>query len=180
MLVVPEAITIEIAKFATTLSVGSFPVVVPVSPAHGAVHLSCWQNVQQVCSTEGGQPVKGWRIWWIPQILIEAQAHVVWRSPADDLTDVTPNEDDEQICVFLSDPSMPEQPGKDFVASRHENLCGESFVDEYIRCAIAVARHEDTVRTTGLWLPDPPEAAIQRQELQRIAEFQQRLREAGN
>lgn len=175
MLLVPESITPEIAAFASTLSAGSIPMVVRIVPAHDAAYLSCWQNVQDVCKRCGGQPINGWRVWWIPQILIEAQAHVVWQAAEDQLFDVTPNEDGEQNCVFVCDPDMTARPGIDFVPSRHENLTGEAFIDEYIRCATVLARHQDDVETTPLWLPDPPERAIMSRLLNQISERQKRL-----
>jgi hypothetical protein len=89
---------------------------------------------------------------------------------------VTPNEDNEHTCVFVGDPAMVGNPGEGFVPSRYQNLCGETFVDEYIRCAAAVARHEDIVRATHLRVADPPEMAMMRRALAQIAELEQRLR----
>lgn len=176
MLIVPESITPEIARFARVLSSDPTPPsVVVVSPIVNATELSCWQNVQNCCQTKGGQPIKGWRIWWIPKILIEAQAHVVWQATDGQLLDITPNEDNERSCVFVRDPSMAEEPGNDFVPSRHENLCGEAFVDDFIRYAGVVSRHQDTIKTTGLWLPDPPELALMQPLLRKIAELRNRL-----
>lgn len=173
MLRVPEAITQEIQRFASNVSGGRPPVIVPVIPDWGAANLSCGQNVQSVCEERAGRAIKGWRIWWIPQILIEAQAHVVWQSPSGQLLDVTPNQDREQTCVFAFDETMIENPGFDFVPSRHENLCGEAIVDEYIRCAAVVARHIDKCYMADEDFSEPPESATLRQALVQIAKLPQ-------
>ena len=169
MLVVPENVTPEIAAFAGELSPGATPTPIPVCPHSGAIELRCWQNVTMVSEQHGGQPVKGWRLWWIPDILIEAQAHVVWQMPGGHLIDVTPNEDDEQTCLFVRDESMSPNPGIDYVPSRFKNLCGAPVVDEYIRCASAVAEHSDKQKTSSLWIPDPPEK-------QRLSELLQEIK----
>ncbi len=175
MLIVPETITTEIATFVESLVPGQGPSIIRVEPDPGARRLSCWQNVSAVCRDRGGRPVKGWRIWWIPDILIEAQAHVVWRSPDGLLVDLTPNDDGELTCVFVPDPQMIEQPGVDFVASQFHNIRGELCVEEYIRCAQVVAKHKDDEFMSGRRLPAPPEEALLFQSIKRIQLLHQGL-----
>jgi len=173
MLIVPESITDEIREFAATLSDGRLPEFVDVVAASGAAKLNCWNNVERECRHRGGQAVKGWRIWWIPRILIEGQAHVVWQSEENSFLDVTPNEDNEGTCVFVANPNMKERPGIDCVPSRHKNLCGEASVDEYIRCAAVVAQWQGQAKV-GAYLPEPLELATMRRALEVIAQLRQR------
>ena len=171
MLIVPESITVDLTTFAASISANVQPSIIPIQPAPGATLLSCWENVSAVCESNGGHSVKGWRLWWIPHILIEAQAHVVWKPPTGSLIDVSPNDDNEYLCCFVPDPLMKERPGLDFVPSRFANLCGESFVNDYILYSGLVAQQNDAANTCGLWLPPSREMMLQIEALRKITEL---------
>ncbi|MCK5132856.1 MAG: hypothetical protein KAR40_11965 [Candidatus Sabulitectum sp.] len=157
MLIVPATLNEAIILFANELS-GEKPVRIQVEPRIDAGYSACGKNVTRAIAEEGGYALKGWRVWWIPDILIEAQAHVVWQSKDGTLRDVTPNSDNETECVFVLDPEMKENPGADFVPSRFKNLSGEPFVDRFILCTGIMAEHRDREYTSGSSLPAPPEA----------------------
>lgn len=147
MLLVPKNATPAIAAFAKQLCNGEAPQFIDIIPDSEATPLSCWQNVHSVCARKGGQAVKGWRLWWIPDVMVEAQAHVIWERPDGILIDVTPNEDQEHVCLFLRDPEMRQRPGVDCVPSRQQNICGKAFVDEFIACSAKMARYMDMAKT---------------------------------
>lgn len=156
MLVVPETIVESIQEFAKRIT-GHQPIRIQVKPRSDAGFLACGQNVARAIEEAGGQALKGWRVWWIPGVLIEAQAHVVWKSEDGIILDVTPNSDNETECVFIPDSMMSEQPGVDCVPSKFMNLSEKPFVDRYIECAGIKAKWLDQLFTSGRQIPPPPE-----------------------
>jgi len=54
----------------------------------------------------GGQQVNGWAIWQWANVLVEAEAHSVWRSPEGELIDITPHVNGESQVLFLHDAGM--------------------------------------------------------------------------
>ena len=56
---------------------------------------------------EGGSVCYGWRIWELPAVFVEGEFHAVWRSPQEDLFDVTPLPPSMQIdrILFVPDPA---------------------------------------------------------------------------
>ena len=55
---------------------------------------------------QGGQHINGWAIWQWASILVEAEAHSVWRSPEGELVDITPHDNGERAILFLHDADM--------------------------------------------------------------------------
>ena len=150
---------------------GQQPIRVPIKPRSHTGLLACGQNVARAIETHGGRALNGWRVWWIPDILIEAQAHVVWESEDGIILDVTPNSDSETECVFIPDPRMTEQPGVDFIPSRFKNLLGEPFVDRYIKCAEVIANWKDRIFTSGVNIPPPPEVMDLQSLIKRLQDY---------
>lgn len=157
MLVIPAQINDRIDAFAQRIG-NSAAVRISVLPSSDARKLDCGANVDRAIAKDGGVALKGYRVWWIPNVLIEAQAHVVWQQINGTVIDITPNGDNETECVFIPDSSMNANPGVDYVPSRHENLTDSSDVDRYITCARVVSDHRDRESTTGMCLEAPPEA----------------------
>lgn len=170
MLVVPEHIDERLTAFATRID-NSAPIRINVEPQTDSGHLNCGDNVARAVSRSGGQAVKGWQVWWIPNVLIEAQAHVVWQRPDGTVVDVTPNQDGKTECVFIPDSTLQANPGVDYVPSRHENLTEDTAVDRYIECARVVSDHQDRKFTSGIPMPPPPEQAEMTRLLSRLAEL---------
>lgn len=160
MLIVPAQIDGAIGHFAQRIA-RTNPIRIDVLPRPDAEPFNCGVNVDLAIAADGGVARKGWRVWWIPNVLIEAQAHVVWQQADGAIIDITPNEDHETECVFIHDSAMTANPGVDYVPSEHENLTNNSDVDRYIECARIVSDHRDHVFPSGIptLLPDANELA---------------------
>ena len=68
--------------------------------------MECFPNVGQMVREHGGQQINGRAIWQWSNILVEAEAHAVWKSPEGKLVDITPHDNGEEQILFLCDESM--------------------------------------------------------------------------
>ena len=84
--VIPEYISVEVPKWSKPME--------------------CFFNVAQMVQKNGGQQVNGWIIWQWANILVEAEAHSVWKSPEGKLVDITPHDGEESQILFLRDDSL--------------------------------------------------------------------------
>jgi hypothetical protein len=100
----PVQVTQEIEKFCAEVAPGQTPVYVPVKPEVGAGINRCHVNVQRQVHAHGGQPVYGWIIWQ-SSVLLHAEFHCNWMTPAGDVIDITPKTDGETAILFLPDPA---------------------------------------------------------------------------
>jgi len=97
----PEVITPTILELAEKLGATEVPRYVPVVPSPDSEVRRCYLNVDRVVAVQGGAPVEGWLIWeeakhrWLMAI-----HHCVWRTPQDELVDVTRQEDGEARIVL--------------------------------------------------------------------------------
>lgn len=69
---------------------GSAPVAVRRDVVPTATALRCFWNVAEHVEHHAGSIVFGWSIHEWPHLFWEAQHHAVWRSPDDELVDITP------------------------------------------------------------------------------------------
>ena len=65
----------------------------------------CTENVAWVIERHGGKMECGWRLWEIPDVLVEGEFHAIWVSDQGARTDVTPHSRFNKI-IFLPDPSL--------------------------------------------------------------------------
>lgn len=82
------------------------PVYLPVEAARWSQLNECFPNVQRMIQEQGGQQINGWAIWQWENILVEAEAHSVWRNPEGGLVDITPHDNGEREILFLHDARM--------------------------------------------------------------------------
>lgn len=112
-LTTPVGITEPVAAFCADLSPSQpNPQYVSVEPIAGAETRNCFENVNLVVSSRGGDLVYGWLIFELPSIYLEAHHHAVWRTPEGKIIDVTPTEDGERRVLFLSDSTRPYVVGR--------------------------------------------------------------------
>lgn len=103
--VVPRSIAGIVASFCQSVVPGSAPVYVQCLPDGRCQANECFNNVQLMMSLYGGSMLCGWTIWLIPQIMIEAEFHAVWKFPSGELVDTTPHVHGEERILFLPDAS---------------------------------------------------------------------------
>lgn len=77
---------------------------IPVRASPAARWGWCATNVRNHMKQHGGDMVLGWTIWAGP-LLVEGEAHAVWRSPAGEMVDITPKPDGEREIVFCPEPA---------------------------------------------------------------------------
>ena len=80
---------------------------------------ACRATVAARLRRDGGRAVAGWLLLIWPGLYIEALCHVVWRTPAGDLVDLSDKypTDAAKHSVFAFDPEL--RPGEDAPSRRH-------------------------------------------------------------
>ncbi|MBN9503988.1 MAG: SEC-C domain-containing protein [Armatimonadetes bacterium] len=97
----PGEVSPLVLQFCRRIEPDAEPLYVPVAPLGGVPTNFCNLVVTAKVARDGGEALSGWTIWLNPDVMIEAEAHMVWRSPTGDLIDVTPKPDGETRILFL-------------------------------------------------------------------------------
>lgn len=107
----PRDIFPYVLDFCRSVATGSIPFFIEVTAESGDMPVECVGNVRKRIAALGGEEVLGWKIWEWYGVMIEAEFHMLWRSPEGRLHDVTPNAAAFDRVLFLPDPTMsyPEQ-----------------------------------------------------------------------
>ncbi len=102
---VPRIITPQIMELCQSISKYK-PLYITVRADSRSCINECFANVDTYVKTHGGQSVLGRCIWQRANVLIEAEAHAIWKSPNGDMVDITPHINGETEVLFLADPKM--------------------------------------------------------------------------
>lgn len=98
--------TPHLAALCHELAPGCTPVRVECHPNHDAPPNNCFFLVDEHVKRNGGERVLGWALWEIPNTMLEAEFHAVWRRPSDgQLIDLNPRDFDFTHIHFLPDPN---------------------------------------------------------------------------
>lgn len=101
-----KIITDAINSFCRSIRHTEKPFYVQVCPFQKMLINECFPNVSSVVKTLGGESVNGWVIWQWANIMIEAEAHAIWKAPDGKLVDVTPHINNEDSILFLPDDTV--------------------------------------------------------------------------
>jgi uncharacterized protein YecA (UPF0149 family) len=142
---VPPVVDRVVKTFCGELRPQTRPVYVPVQTEPDARLLECYDNVQSLIRRSGGEIVYGWAIWTMPQVLIEAEHHAIWRTPSGTLVDPTPHDPPSETILFLSDPDA-EFMGQS-IDRRRKALSDHPLVEQLI------SRAEERTRISSSVLP---------------------------
>lgn len=106
MTTTPLEISRPIKRLVERVVPGGSAIYLPVTPEPGAVVNECFPNVETKIERAGGQMLCGWQLWEWPHVLVEAEFHAVWMSPAGDLVEITPKPQQESKILFVPDPKL--------------------------------------------------------------------------
>jgi hypothetical protein len=135
---VPEKIDHRIASLIEEIGVSEEPLYIDVTPEPYAEVKECFSAVNRKVGKDGGSRQLGWQIWQIPDIMIEAEFHAVWKSPKGKLVDITPKSKPINRILFV-----PDCNSKYDGSQRNNirlNLSGNRLVDDFIRTSDAIHR----------------------------------------
>ena len=96
----------KIAEFCRVLNPDEQALQVDNIPESYAVYGVCDVNVAEKIRREGGEAVFGWDIFILGDVLVEAEWHVIWRSPEGLLVDITPRPIEGEGTYFLPQPDL--------------------------------------------------------------------------
>lgn len=123
------------------------PIYIEVKADPRSLINECFLNVDVHIKEYGGQSVLGRCIWQRANVLVEAEAHAVWKSPSGDMVDITPHNNGEDSILFLVDSKMTYDGN--CIPSIRKALTPSPLVAEFItlfneRDRIAVESNEST------------------------------------
>ena len=87
----PARITQVIIDFCASITSDSSPEYIDVCPASWATPNECFNNVPRMVKQYGGSMISGWAVWQRGNMLLDAEAHAIWRTPDGKLIDITPH-----------------------------------------------------------------------------------------
>jgi len=99
----PDKITDMINELCRKITADEKPEYISVEIQEYSIANHCFPNVARMVRDNQGEVVNGWAIWKWANILIEAEAHAVWKSPEGRLIDITPHNRGEDKILFLPD-----------------------------------------------------------------------------
>ena len=102
----PPKITPMILDCCKTLNSQILPFYVDVIPDPDAIMNECFPNVQRKIARGGGTYMTGWTIWQWANIMIEAEAHSIWKNENGKMIDITPHSHQERQILFVPDKSV--------------------------------------------------------------------------
>ena len=112
------------------------PFYVPVIPDPSSEVNGCFVNVPEKIAKDGGESIVGWTLRK-ETMLMSAEFHSIWKSPAGKLLDITPKKGaPTSRILFVSAPEKVYE-GK-LVNNINLNISGYPLVDDYIACLQAI------------------------------------------
>lgn len=102
--IIPISADAEVLTFCQRLVPEAELISVPIRPWSKSRSSECFDNVERYILEYGGRRLLGWRPMRWANIMVEAEAHAIWRSPAGELLDITPCE--QSTSLFLPDFNM--------------------------------------------------------------------------
>ena len=127
----PARVTQVIIDFCASITSDSSPEYIDVCPAPWASLNECFNNVSRMVKQYGGSMILGWTVWQRGNMLLDAEAHAIWRAPDGKLIDITPHSYNEKRILFLFDSSVCYQGIT--IPSHRQALTDSPLVAEFIR-----------------------------------------------
>lgn len=143
------------------------PIEVHVFPEAYATQDNCFPNVLEKVKRDGGEIIYGWSIQY-GRIIIEAERHAVWKSPAGELIDITPNVLSLPTVNFVIDSTWV-YTGKS-VDNVRVNITDTPVVDDFILICETITKLYQTGETGAagvLYLLEPIKEHIDYLEIEK-------------
>lgn len=102
----PPIVTDKILVLCYKVLPDVYPEYIAVETQEWCQPRECFPNVQRMVQKQGGQQINGWAIWQWSNIMVEAEAHAVWKNQEKKLLDITPHDNGERQILFLRDDRM--------------------------------------------------------------------------
>lgn len=137
-------------------------VMVPVRVEFYAKPAECFPNVDEKVKRDGGSIVYGWSVL-LGQFLVEAERHAVWKSPQEELIDITPSTSEMTTTLFI--PEHLVYTGQ-FVDNIRVNSTDNKVVDDWIVLSSLRSKIFNTASRDGNYItfPKPMETLYFRYE----------------
>ena len=132
---VPQRIDHNVKRMIWRIGSTEEPVYLDVKTEPFAEVAECFSSVKEKVRRDGGSMQLGWQIWQIPDIMIEAEFHAVWKSPDGELIDITPKKCRIDRILFV-----PDSKARYYGARRRNkklNISGNRLVDDLIEISEA-------------------------------------------
>lgn len=126
-------------------------VMVPVSVEPYAKPAECFPNVDEKVKRDGGSIVYGWSIL-LGQFLVEAERHAVWKSPQEELIDITPSISEMTTTLFIPEDLV--YTGQ-FIDNIRVNITANKVVDDWINIASLRSKIFNTASRNGSYITFP-------------------------
>jgi len=133
---VPKTIDNNVKRLIKRINTNEKPIYLNVTPEPYAEIDECIAAVYKKIEKDEGSIQLGWQIWHMPNIIIEAEFHAVWKSPDGTLKDITPKIEGVHKILFVPD-SKTKYDG----AQRNNirlNISGNKLVDDFIQICDAI------------------------------------------
>lgn len=162
----PPQVTKHIERLIARVAPGRKAVHLRVQPDQQAIVNECFPNVERVIARSGGSMLCGWQIWEWPHVLVEAEFHAVWLSPAGEMIDVTPKQNAEGLVMFVPDPRL------EYTGAARDNvrlaLRDDLLVHHFIRTAEEIFKVLNRGERAGMY----GYVSVPAQEIQPLMGFQ--------
>lgn len=134
----PPEISRAVRRLTDSVVRGAEPVYLDVQPEADAIVHECFPNVQAKVARDGGQMLCGWQLWEWPNVLVEAEFHVVWVSPAGEMIDITPKPEGEKRILFVPDPRRRYEGVS--IDNVRMPLCDDLLIRHFIQMSEAIVQ----------------------------------------
>lgn len=125
----PVRINRRIRFLLEKMSIDTTPVFVNVNPEKWALVNDCFPNVSRMVNENGGNMIVGWALYE-SDILVEAMYHAIYKTPNNELVDITPNIYSFSRILFVEDKNSP------YIGATRDNFRvnpnGNPLVDDFI------------------------------------------------
>lgn len=165
----------KVIAFCHSISTKSEPQLIKVIPAPNARLGFCGDNVNKQIIEYGGKFEYGWIIWYMPNIVFEAEAHSIWIDVNGEKHDITPHEEETKgNILFLPDDENIEHLTKmynKFPLNRNQSCTNSPLVKEYLALVNKASSVYFEKGNSGFPIEEAISAVCSRTEVNRFKEI---------